>query len=114
MNSWVYSSYLSTSEQSGHSVYNPSDSSTWSLLSGYTWDISYADGSGAAGVVGTDTVDVGGVTVTSQAVEAATSVSSSFLEDTDSDGLLGLAYDSLNTGKCYRRTNYTVSASFKY
>lgn len=40
---------------------------------------------------------VGGVTATSQAVEAATSVSSSFLSDVDDDGLLGLAFSSINT-----------------
>jgi len=44
-----------------------------------------------------DKVVVGGVTATSQAVEAATSVSSSFLTDKDDDGLLGLAFSSINT-----------------
>jgi hypothetical protein len=37
------------------------------------------------------------VTATSQAVEAATSVSSTFAADRDTDGLLGLAFSSINT-----------------
>lgn len=40
---------------------------------------------------------VGGTTVTSQAVEAAETVSSEFESDAASDGLLGLAFDSINT-----------------
>lgn len=37
------------------------------------------------------------MTATSQAVEAATSVSAAFTEDTDNDGLVGLAFSDLNT-----------------
>ncbi len=88
---------LSSSEVDGQSEYNPSSSSTSKKLSGDTWDISYGDGSGAAGVVYADKVVIGGATVTSQAVEAATSVSSEFTDDTTTDGLVGLAFDSINT-----------------
>lgn len=86
---------MASSEQSGHSVYSPSTSGK--KLSGETWDISYGDGSGASGTVYADKVVVGGVTATSQAVEAATSVSAAFTEDVDNDGLLGLAFSSINT-----------------
>ncbi|KAJ5112071.1 Penicillopepsin-1 [Penicillium argentinense] len=92
---WVFSTELSSSEQSGHSVYNPSKSGK--LLSGYSWDISYGDGSGASGNVYTDSVTVGGVTASKQAVEAAKQISSEFQQDTDNDGLLGLAFSSINT-----------------
>jgi aspergillopepsin I len=96
---WVFSTELSSSEASGHTLYNPADSSTAAELQGATWNISYGDGSGASGNVYTDDVDVGGVTVTKQAVELAEQVSSQFEEDTQSDGLLGLAFSSINTGK---------------
>ncbi|KAF7984265.1 hypothetical protein HWV62_16110 [Athelia sp. TMB] len=94
---WVFSNKLPSSEQKGHTVYNPSSSSTWKAKSGYTWDISYGDGSGASGTVGTDTVKIGGVSVTGQAVEIATKVSSEFVSDTANDGLVGLAFSSINT-----------------
>jgi aspergillopepsin I len=41
--------------------------------------------------------DPGEATATSQAVEAATSVSSQFVSDADNDGLVGLAFSSINT-----------------
>lgn len=49
--------------------------------------------------MGTDTVKIGGTTVTGQAVELAKQVSSTFVSDS-SDGLVGLAFSSINTGKC--------------
>ncbi|CAF9918929.1 MAG: Type I transmembrane sorting receptor [Alectoria fallacina] len=94
---WVFSTELPASEQSGHTLYNPAKSTTSKVDSGETWDISYGDGSGASGNVYFDTVKVGATTVTSQAVEAAESVSAEFESDTASDGLLGLAFDSINT-----------------
>lgn len=85
------------------------------------WDISYVDGSGAKGVVYADNVTIGGrirrrqlpmskllttkpsgVTAT-VAVEAATSVSASFVTQ-KADGLVGLAFDDINTcnpDQCY-------------
>jgi len=58
--------------------------------------LSYGDGSSSSGTVGTDTVAVGSATVTSQAVEVATTVSSAFSTDV-ADGLMGLAFDSINS-----------------
>jgi hypothetical protein len=95
---WVFSSETPSSESAGHTVYNPSRSSTAQELTGATWNITYGDGSSSSGNVYTDTVTVGGTTVTNQAVELAEQVSSQFQQDTDSDGLLGLAFSSINTG----------------
>ena len=93
----MFSSELPSNERTGHGIYNPSGSSTSKIESGETWSISYGDGSGASGNIYADTVKIGAVTVTSQAVECATSVSTQFVSDTDNDGLVGLAFDSINT-----------------
>jgi hypothetical protein len=97
-NSWVFSSELPSSESSGHIIYDPSQSSTAQQLPGATWNITYGDGSSSSGDVYTDTVTVGGTTVTGQAVEVAQQVSAQFQQDTNNDGLLGLAFSSINTG----------------
>ena len=111
----MFSTSLPSADKTGHTEFNPSLSSTWKAKSGYTWDISYGDGSSASGTVGTDTVTIGGVTVTGQAgklqtisrfnssltalsVEIATEISSEFVSDTGDNGLVGLAFDSINTG----------------
>ncbi|ORY13823.1 aspartic peptidase domain-containing protein [Clohesyomyces aquaticus] len=93
---WCFSSLQASSQLTGHDYYKADASKK---VSGSTWKISYGDGSGAAGTVYADKVVVGGVTATSQAVEAATSVSSQFSQDKDTDGLLGLAFSSINTIK---------------
>jgi hypothetical protein len=91
---WVFSSLQAKASLSGHDYYTVDASKR---KAGYTWKISYGDGSGASGQVYADKVTVGAVTATSQAVEAATSVSAQFSQDVDTDGLLGLAMSSINT-----------------
>ncbi|KAI1849885.1 hypothetical protein JX265_013532 [Neoarthrinium moseri] len=94
---WVFNTQLSTAATTGHTTFDPTKSKTFALMKGASFQISYGDGSGAAGNVGTDTVDIGGATVTAQAVELATAVSKSFVQDTNNNGLLGLAFSELNT-----------------
>ncbi|KAI0016830.1 acid protease [Xylariomycetidae sp. FL0641] len=94
---WVFNTQLSQRAIGQHSAYDPNASKTFQLMKGAQFSISYGDGSGADGNVGTDTVNVGGATVTKQAIEMATAVSMSFVEDSANDGLLGLAFSSINT-----------------
>jgi len=60
--------------------------------------ISYGDGSSASGNVGTDDVQLGGLTIKNQAIELAKKMSTQFVQGTG-DGLLGLAWGSINTVK---------------
>jgi aspergillopepsin I len=80
-------------------LFDPSKSKNWKALAGYTWSIGYGDKSGASGTVGTDIVTVGGTSVSGQAVEIASQVSSQFVSDTVNNGLLGLAFSSINKGE---------------
>lgn len=94
---WVFSSETPSSDINGQEIYTPNDSSTAKVLSGATWQISYGDGSSSSGNVYTDVVSIGGLSVTKQAVELAKKVSSSFTQESATDGLLGLGFSSLNT-----------------
>lgn len=106
---WVFSSELPSNEQTGHSIYNPANSRTAAVSNGETWSISYGDGSSASGNVYTDVVSVGGTSVTGQAVELARTISSEFAQD-QSDGLLGLAFSSINTVKPNQQRTFFANA----
>jgi Eukaryotic aspartyl protease len=107
---WVFNTQLPQSAQKGHTIFDPTKSPTFQLMQGATFSISYGDGSGAAGNVGTDTVNIGGATVTSQAVELATAVSNSFVQDTQSNGLVGLAFSKLNTVQPVQQKTFFANA----
>lgn len=108
---WVFSTLMPSAESSGHTTYDPTKSG--SLMSGQSWSIGYGDGSSASGTVYGDKVIVGSVTATTQAVEAATSASNSFVSDTANDGLLGLAFSNINTVRPQPQTTFfdTVKSS---
>ncbi|KAI0465667.1 aspartic peptidase domain-containing protein [Xylaria cf. heliscus] len=96
---WVFSTETPSSSTNGQTKYDPSSSSTSKKVSGATWDIQYGDGSSSSGDVYHDVVNVGGVSFDSQAVESAKKVSDQFAQDSNNDGLLGLAFSTLNTVK---------------
>lgn len=94
---WVFNTNLQTSSQQGHTIYDPKKSTTFSELQGSQFNISYGDGSTASGPVGVDTVDIGGSTVAQQAIGLPNEVSESFVQNTATNGLVGLAFSQLNT-----------------
>ena len=85
-----------TSSAKGHNIFDPAKSSTFKVSKGASWKISYGDNSSASGTVGTDNVTIGGLLIENQAIELAKTLSAEFQQDT-SDGLLGLAWGSINT-----------------
>ena len=88
---------MPTSQSAGHELFDSTKSPTFQPVQGATFNIKFGDQSGASGTQGTDTVNIGGATVTSQAVELATAVSEQFIKDTSNNGLVGLAFSKLNT-----------------
>ena len=66
-------------------------------MDGASFNITYGDGSSASGPVGVDTVDIGGSTVDQQAIGLPDVVADSFVTDSASNGLVGLAFSQLNT-----------------
>lgn len=94
---WVFSTELPAQAIGQHSAFDATKSKTFKQMQGAQFKVSYGDGSGAAGLVGTDVVTIGGVKVENQVVELATAVSQTFVEDVNTDGLVGLAFSKLNT-----------------
>ncbi|KAJ5587087.1 aspergillopepsin A-like aspartic endopeptidase [Penicillium hispanicum] len=96
---WVMSSELPAPMRQGRAVYNPDKSTTYRQVQGGSFEISYGDSSYAAGSLGKETVSIGGAVVKQQWIGLASNVAQSFIEDTSSNGLVGLGFSSLNTFK---------------
>ncbi|KAL8959358.1 MAG: hypothetical protein Q9193_003765 [Seirophora villosa] len=94
---WCFSSDLPESVSSGHSLYNPSLSSTSEPRGGFKWSIAYGDISGASGTVYMDNVRVGTTTITGQTVQLAQQISPEFQTAIDNDGVFGLGFDNINS-----------------
>lgn len=96
---WVFSTDLPVNERQKQILYNPASSRSAQAVPSSTWNITYADESGASGFVGVDTVVLGGMPIRNQAVERATAVSRDFFSSEMASGLLGLGFSSINTVK---------------
>ncbi|KPM42973.1 Endothiapepsin [Neonectria ditissima] len=106
---WVYSAQAAAA--GGQTQYVASDSSTSKQLDGASFEIQYGDGSAAAGHVVQDKVSIGGLAVSAQAVEVADEVTASFAEQQDLDGLVGLAFSSINTVQPQQQNTFFASAN---
>ncbi|KAJ5558904.1 Peptidase aspartic catalytic [Penicillium sp. DV-2018c] len=96
---WVLSSRLPKSLRSNREVYDPLKSATFEDLKESTFKIAYGDSSYASGGVGKDDVSIGGIKVTGQTFGLPMDISQTFVDDTKSNGLLGLGFSSINTIK---------------
>ncbi|XP_008582216.1 PREDICTED: pepsin A-5 [Galeopterus variegatus] len=93
-NLWVPSIYCSSAACENHNRFNPDDSSTFEATS-ESVSIEYGTGS-MTGILGYDTVKVGGISDTNQIFGLSETESSSFLYYAPFDGILGLAYPSIS------------------
>lgn len=94
---WVFSTKTSVQQRNGQSLYDPSKSNTSKELTNSMWYLNYGDDSSSQGVVYTDVVNVGGLLVEKQAIQAATMVSNDFTVDENTDGNLGTGFSILNS-----------------
>ncbi|KAI5933060.1 pepsin A [Manis javanica] len=92
-NLWVPSVYCSSPACSNHNLFNPQQSSTYQATS-QTVSITYGTGS-MTGILGYDTVQVGGIADTNQIFGLSETEPGSFLYYSPFDGILGLAYPSI-------------------
>ncbi|KAI9012076.1 rhizopuspepsin 2 precursor [Phycomyces nitens] len=90
-----FASTLCTNCGASQTKFDSTKSSTYKS-STKTWSISYGDGSSASGVVGYDTVNIGGLSIVGQGIELAKKEATAF-QSGPIDGLLGLAFDSIIT-----------------
>ena len=96
---WVISTLSDNTTQlnyPNHSYFDPSKSSTWQLQPDLKFNSSYGTGGeGAFGIVGTETVELGGVSGTSMLIGAATHVFGGIgALDPTYDGIMGLGWAS--------------------
>jgi hypothetical protein len=80
---------------STHTRFDPAKSSTYQK-DGRPWSIQYGDGSTASGILGTDTVNLGGLDIKKQTIELAKRESRQFASD-PIDGLMGLGFNTITT-----------------
>ncbi|KAF7559151.1 hypothetical protein G7046_g5003 [Stylonectria norvegica] len=110
---WVFSTDTAKSQSAGHQLYRPSKSNSSRKISGLNWNVRYADGAGASGIVYKDRVQLGGTFVDSQAVQSAVQVSDDISSDTFSDGILGLGLNGANTVRPTQQKTYADNVKSK-
>ena len=86
----------STPDLAKHRIFDAARSTTFKPAPSSSWKITYGDDSSASGAVGTNVVRLGGLTIQAQAIELAAALSPQFTQGAG-DGLLGLAFGSINT-----------------
>ena len=76
-------------------IYDPKKSSTFKQTTGSMFNVTYDVGElGASGIVGTETVDIGGANVTEFPIGVATDIFGESIVDSTFDGTMGLGWQS--------------------
>lgn len=88
---------MKTSTTHGHVLYNPERSRTYQQIENSRFSIRYGDSSWAYGKLASDTVSVGGATFPNQVFGLPMNVAGTFAADTSTNGLVGLAFSSINS-----------------
>ncbi|KAG0373784.1 hypothetical protein BGX24_011242 [Mortierella sp. AD032] len=91
---WFPSSSCTTTACKAHTRFNSAKSTSYQA-DGRKWSISYGDGSSASGILGSDIVSVGGISVR-QTIGLATKESSQFGSSPE-DGLFGLGFNTIES-----------------
>lgn len=91
---WFPSSSCTTTACTKHTRFSATASSTYQK-DGRPWSISYGDGSSASGILGSDLVNVGGISVR-QTIGLATKESTQF-GSSPQDGLFGLGFNTIES-----------------
>ena len=93
---WVFSTALENHERGQHTLYDPKRSESHQKVPFASFKVAYGDETSMTGEVAADTVSLGGIAVSSQAISLPTSFSDGIIDD-PSDGILGLGFQNLNS-----------------
>nr|DBA33919.1 TPA: hypothetical protein GDO54_001538 [Pyxicephalus adspersus] len=97
-NLWVPSIYCTSQACMQHNRYEPSQSSTY-VSNGEPFFIQYGTGN-LTGILGIDQITVQGITVQDQTFAESVSEPGNTFQDSNFDGILGLAYPNLAVDNC--------------
>jgi len=86
---WVLSTLLQNSSNVRHTLYDPTTSNSSILIPGETWSDTFQGTTEISGVVFSETVNIGGIIVKNQSVQAATKAIDALVAGSR-DGLVGL------------------------
>lgn len=90
-------SLMKPSTTRGHALYNPQRSRSYKAIENSRFTMNYGDSSWAYGKLASDTVSIGGASVHNQVFGLPTNVAGTFTADTNTNGLVGLAFSSINS-----------------
>lgn len=108
---WVLGTCVRGIIEKDQARWNASGSSTARPIQNSTWNTTFLDGSGATGTIFSDVVSLGGVKIHGHGVERATNVAplaaGGAILGSPISGVVGFAFDGLNTAQPKQRTLFS-------